>query len=263
MISSQQMARVLRIVEEAEAKVVLVGDPMQLQPIQAGAAFRAITERIGFAELAGVRRQRELWARDASRLFARGKVEEGLDAYAREGRIVEAETRAEIIDRIVVDWTDARRTQLQKSAAGENPGRLRGEELLVLAHTNENVRKLNDSLRKVMIDEGALTGAREFRTERGLREFAAGDRIIFLENARFLEPRARRLGSQYVKNGMLGSVVSTGDKRGESLLTVRLDNGRHVVISEDSYRNVDHGYAATIHKSQGRRSTGPLCWPPA
>jgi hypothetical protein len=35
------------------------------------------------------------------------------------------------------------------------------------------------------------------------------------------------------------------------LLSVRLDNGRDVVISEDSYRNIDHGYAATIHKSQG------------
>ncbi|MGO6986774.1 BID domain-containing protein, partial [Rhizobium leguminosarum] len=92
---------------------------------------------------------------------------------------------------------------------------------------------------------------RSFQTERGGREFAAGDRIIFLENSRFLEPRAPRLGPQYVKNGMLGTVVSTGDKRGDTLLSVRLDNGRDVVISEDSYRNVDHGYAATIHKSQG------------
>ncbi|WP_201026369.1 BID domain-containing protein, partial [Paramesorhizobium deserti] len=50
---------------------------------------------------------------------------------------------------------------------------------------------------------------------------------------------------------MLGTVVSTGGKRGDVLLSVRLDNGRDVVISEDSYRNVDHGYAATIHKSQG------------
>ncbi|MGO6986996.1 AAA family ATPase, partial [Rhizobium leguminosarum] len=62
MVSSQQMARVLKLVEQAGAKVVLVGDAMQLQPIQAGAAFRAITERIGFAELAGVRRQRQQWA---------------------------------------------------------------------------------------------------------------------------------------------------------------------------------------------------------
>ncbi|MDW9708282.1 Ti-type conjugative transfer relaxase TraA, partial [Sinorhizobium meliloti] len=153
--------------------------------------------------------------------------------------------------RIVADWADARRDLLQKSADGEHPGRLRGDELLVLAHTNDDVRKLNASLRNVMIGEGALAGAREFQTARGLREFAAGDRIIFLENARFVEPRARRLGPQYVKNGMLGTVVSTGDRRGDTLLSVRLDSGRDVVISQESYRNVDHGYAATIHKSQG------------
>lgn len=50
---------------------------------------------------------------------------------------------------------------------------------------------------------------------------------------------------------MLGTVVYTGDTHGDPQLSVRLDNGRDVVISEDSYRNVDHGYAATIHKSQG------------
>jgi Ti-type conjugative transfer relaxase TraA len=251
MVSSQQMARVLKIAEDAGAKVVLVGDAMQLQPIQAGAAFRAIVERIGSAELAGVRRQREEWAREASRLFARGKVEEALDAYAREGRIFAAESRADVVERIVADWTDARRDLIRNIADGEQPARLRGDELLVLAHTNDDVKRLNEALRQVMRDDGALTAAREFQTERGVREFAAGDRIMFLENARFLEPRARTLGPQYVKNGMLGTVVSTGDKRSDPLLSVRLDNGRDVVISEDSYRNIDHGYAATIHKSQG------------
>lgn len=251
MVSSQQMARVLKSAEDAGAKVVLVGDAMQLQPIQAGAAFRAISERIGSAELAGVRRQREEWAREASRLFARGKVEEALDAYAREGRIFAAESRADVVARIVADWTDARRDLIRNTADGEQPVRLRGDELLVLAHTNDDVKRLNEALRKVMNGDGALAAGRDFQTERGVREFAAGDRIIFLENARFLEPRAPKLGPQYVKNGMLGTVVSTGDKRGQPLLSVRLDNGRDVVISEDSYRNIDHGYAATIHKSQG------------
>lgn len=251
MVSSQQMGRVLKIAEAAGTKVVLVGDAMQLQPIQAGAAFRAITERIGFAELAGVRRQREEWARDASRLFARGKVEEGLDAYAQHGGIAAAETRAEIVSRIVADWTEARRRAIDTSVAEGKDGRLRGDELLVLAHTNDDVKRLNEALRAVMIGEGALSDRRAFRTERGQREFATGDRIIFLENARFVESRARQRGPQYVKNGMLGTVVSTGDNRGGTLLSVRLDNGRDVVISEDSYTNVDHGYAATIHKSQG------------
>ncbi|MGR9174356.1 Ti-type conjugative transfer relaxase TraA [Rhizobium leguminosarum] len=251
MVSSQQMARVLDIAEQAEVKVVLVGDAMQLQPIQAGAAFRAITERIGFAELAGVRRQRQPWAREASRLFARGETEKGLDAYAQQGHLIEAGTRAETIDRIVADWSQARKQAIQNSTTAGNDDRLRGDELLVLAHTNEDVKRLNEALRSVMVGEGALGENRAFRTERGARAFAAGDRIIFLENARFVEPRAMRLGPQHVKNGMLGTVVSTGDKRGDAVLSVRLDSGRDVVISESSYRNVDHGYAATIHKSQG------------
>ncbi|UXN57733.1 Ti-type conjugative transfer relaxase TraA [Phyllobacterium zundukense] len=251
MVSSQQMARVLKIAEEAQAKVVLVGDAMQLQPIQAGAAFRAITERIGFAELAGVRRQREQWAREASRLFARSEVERGLDVYALHGHLVEAQTRDEIVGRIVADWTDTRRQLLRKSVLEGNSDRLRGDELLVLAHTNDDVKRLNAALRHVMTGEGALGDNRAFQTERGTREFAAGDRIIFLKNARFLERRADHLGPQYVKNGMLGTVVSTSDKRGRTLISVRLDNGRDVIFSEDSYRNVDHGYAATIHKSQG------------
>nr|WP_210323268.1 Ti-type conjugative transfer relaxase TraA [Rhizobium leguminosarum] len=251
MVSSQQMARVLKIAEEAEVKVVLVGDAMQLQPIQAGAAFRAITERIGFAELAGVRRQREAWARDASRLFARGDVEKGLDAYAQQGHLVEAGTREETIDRIVSDWAVARKQAIGRSISEGRDGHLRGDGLLVLAHTNDAVKRLNEALREVMAGEGALSDSRAFRTERGTREFAVGDRIIFLENARFLEPRAKHSGPQYVKNGMLGTVVATGDKRGDPLLSVLLDNGRKVVFSESSYRNVDHGYAATIHKSQG------------
>ncbi|MFA1676616.1 Ti-type conjugative transfer relaxase TraA [Rhizobium mongolense] len=251
MVSSKQMARVLKVVEEAGAKVVLVGDAMQLQPIQAGAAFRAITERIGFAELSGVRRQSEQWARDASRLFARREVEQGLDAYVKRGHLVEAETREEAIGRIVSDWTDARRELLQKSVNEGSRGRLRGDELLVLAHTNVDVKRLNEALRTVMTAEGALGDGHSFQTERGSREFASGDRIIFLKNARFFEPRAEHPDAQYVKNGMLGTVVSTTDKRGRILLSVHLDNGRDVIFSEDSYRNVDHGYAATIHKSQG------------
>ncbi|WP_266064788.1 Ti-type conjugative transfer relaxase TraA [Brucella intermedia] len=249
MVSSEQLARVLKAVESAEAKVVLVGDPMQLQPIQAGATFRAIVERIGFAELIGIRRQKEQWARDASRLFARGKVEEALDAYAQHDRILEVETRDAAIERIVMDWGQAREDYRAKA---DNENRtLNGSELLVLAQTNDDVRKLNEAIRTVMVGQGALNDARTFQTERGSREFAVGDRLIFLENARFFERRAEHLAVQHVKNGMLGTVVRTTSDRGDTLLTVRLDAGREVTFGQDTYRNVDHGYAATIHKSQG------------
>ena len=61
MIGSRQMERLLSHAQAAGAKVVLVGDPEQLQAIEAGAAFRAIAERVGAAEITEVRRQREDW----------------------------------------------------------------------------------------------------------------------------------------------------------------------------------------------------------
>ncbi|SFQ89117.1 AAA domain-containing protein [Halopseudomonas formosensis] len=67
MVGTRQLERVLSHAAEAGAKVVLVGDPQQLQSIEAGAAFRSIHDRHGGVEIHEVRRQREDWQRDATR----------------------------------------------------------------------------------------------------------------------------------------------------------------------------------------------------
>ncbi len=67
MIGSRQMERVLGAAKDAGAKVVLVGDPEQLQAIEAGAAFRSIAERHGAVEITEIRRQHLDWQRDATR----------------------------------------------------------------------------------------------------------------------------------------------------------------------------------------------------
>lgn len=54
MVSSRQLATFIEAADRAGAKVVLVGDPEQLQPINAGAAFRALLERIGYADIATI-----------------------------------------------------------------------------------------------------------------------------------------------------------------------------------------------------------------
>src|SRR3546814_6395946 len=75
------------------------------------------------------------------------------------------------------------------------------------------------------------------KTERGDRPFASGDRIMFLRNERGLE----------VKNGTLGTVEQVNQQG----MTVRTDDGRSVTFDMKDYRDLDHGYAATIHKAQG------------
>jgi ATP-dependent exoDNAse (exonuclease V) alpha subunit len=63
MVGTRQLERVLSHAAEAGTKVVPVGDPQQLQAIEAGAAFRSIYERHGGAEIGEVRRQHEDWQR--------------------------------------------------------------------------------------------------------------------------------------------------------------------------------------------------------
>jgi len=76
-----------------------------------------------------------------------------------------------------------------------------------------------------------------FRAGRGQRTFASGDRIMFLKNER----------SMGVKNGSLGIVQSVTSVR----MAVILDDGRAVAFDIKDYAQIDHGYAATIHKAQG------------
>src|SRR3546814_19646903 len=101
MIGTRQMERVLSEAERAGAKVVLVGDAEQLQAIEAGAAFRALAERHGAAEINEVRRQHEDWQRDATRALATGRTGEAIHAYEQHGLVHAAETpqaaRAELI----------------------------------------------------------------------------------------------------------------------------------------------------------------------
>ena len=160
MIASGQLARVIEQIHAAGAKAVLVGDAMQLQPIQAGAAFRAISERVGYVELEGIRRQRtHEWQRQAALDFARGRTVEALQAYAARGAIRFHDTADAAHKQIVADWADARR---QGS-------------VLILAHANKDVDALNAGVRAARKAMGELAGTEiQFQTSRGPEELRGG-----------------------------------------------------------------------------------------
>ena len=252
MVGSRQLARFVGEAEARGAKIVLVGDHEQLQAIGAGAPFRAITEEIGHAELSEIRRQRVDWQREASVDFATHRTAEGLAAYRDRGSIRFAETGEDARGQIVRDYLAER---------DERPEGTR----VAMAHRRADVRAINDAIRAELQDRGELARVREvdnnlapgdvaqaqegqgregpglaltFQTHDGKRDFATGDRIVFLENNRDLG----------VKNGMLatvdhiepGRIIATLDGRGGS-----------VSVPMGDYQAIDHGYATTIHKNQG------------
>ena len=225
MVSSKQMALFVEAVTKAGAKLILVGDAEQLQPIEAGAAFRAIVDRTGYAELETIYRQKETWMRAASLDLARGKVGEALSAYRAKGKVIGKPVKAEAIETLIADWN-----------RDHDPGK----STLILAHLRRDVRQLNMMARAKLIERGLIEDGHAFRTEDGVRQFAAGDQIVFLKND----------SAFGVKNGMIGKVAEASLGH----VVVRVGEGetsKRVEISERLYRNLDHGYATTIHKSQG------------
>src|SRR5690606_378306 len=104
MVSSRQMALFVNAATTSGAKLVLVGDPDQLQPIEAGAAFRAITDRIGYVELGTIYRQRKEWMRRASIDLSRGRISATLDAFDAAGMVRMEWTREEAALALIEDW---------------------------------------------------------------------------------------------------------------------------------------------------------------
>jgi Ti-type conjugative transfer relaxase TraA len=224
MIGSRQMERVLSQARDAGAKVVMVGDPEQLQAIEAGAAFRSVIERHGAAEITEIRRQREDWQRDATRALATGRTGEALHAYDAHSMVHAADTREQARGELVDGWDRARQAE---------PGKSR----IILTHTNAEVQSLNGEARDRLRASGDLGDDVTVKAERGDRQFATGDRLMFLRNERGMG----------VKNGTLGTIERVSPEG----MAVRLDDGRGVAFDTKDYAHVDHGYAATFHKSQG------------
>ncbi|MET3585888.1 Ti-type conjugative transfer relaxase TraA [Pseudorhizobium tarimense] len=253
MLSSRQLARLITKAEARGAKLVLVGDHEQLQAIGAGSPFRAVVERVGAVELSEIRRQTQTWQREASIALATRRTGEGLAAYADRGGVRFSSTADEARANLVRDY-------LADCEAHPTASRL------ALAHRRVDVHALNNAIRRSLQERGWL-GAKApengngdgkedshgerldpnnaeilYQTNNGKRPFTPGDRIVFLQNDRDLG----------VKNGMLGTVQAVEP----DALTVKLDQSgrkgaRPVSIPVGAYQAFDHGYATTIHKSQG------------
>jgi conjugative relaxase-like TrwC/TraI family protein len=221
MLGSRRLRRIVRHVREANAKLVLVGDPKQLPEIDAGGLFTVLAHRLGCAELTENRRQRQPAEREAAARLRDGKVEEALLRLSRAGRVSTNRNAHELRSRMVDDWHRETRA---------------GSDAVMLALHRSDVADLNRRARARRLAAGELG---ETVLEIGNDQFAIGDRVMTLRNN-------RRLG---VLNGTLGTVIGAD---GNDLVIATDDGERrslplHYVV--EGY--VAHAYAFTIHKAQG------------
>ena len=237
MNDTRLMAGLIRETEKAGAKLLLIGDESQVPPVAAGNPFKTLKQKLGYAELTENRRQRQEWQKKASREIRAGQVKEGLQKYLAAGMIAIAGDRNEAIKETVESWADR-----------FNPDSPNGT--LLTAYKRADVREMNARARESMQERYLFSGPRIETTVRdregnseGKREFQAGDRLYFKKND-------RKMGVMNGETGTLTNIEVSRDGK-ECSFTVKMDKGLEVRFDPRDYAAIDHGYAITIHKSQG------------
>jgi len=233
MNDTRALGRLAAHVEAAGAKLVVIGDDRQLQPIGAGNPFRELI-RIGrenVTELKDNWRQREEWERESLRELRHGDVGVTVVDLMDHGRVHVGED------------AESTRVQLVRDAL---EARGRGESILIEAPTRFESEALHRLFRDALVAAGEL-GADS--VDIGGRDFKPGERVLFRRNPTGPLRRYAVALHRGVRNGTLASVVAGGD--GE--LVVQLDDGttRCVPAGYIAEGHLGGGYATTIHKGQG------------
>jgi conjugative relaxase-like TrwC/TraI family protein len=231
MVDSRAMARLVAHAQEADAKLVLIGDPAQLGEIEAGGLFASIASRTQPVALDEVIRHRHELEREGAKLIREGEGREALAIYQGAERVTVSDDPLARREAMVADWWRSFE---------------RGEDALMIAKRNAEVAELNAMARERMRAEGRL-GAEEIKV--GEARFAAGDQVI----TRINDQRQNIFNRERWR-------VEGVDPASERLWLVGIDTRGRVCVDSDylgSLRErdggpaIEHAYAATTYQAQG------------
>jgi conjugative relaxase-like TrwC/TraI family protein len=235
MLGTHQLLQLLAAADRRDCKVVLVGDPAQLPEIEAGGAFAALTSQPTALHLSGHGRQVAAWEQQALLALRAGNPAAALDAYQQHGHLHLSTDRQELRTRLTADYLTARREQTDPW------------QVAVLAPHRRDVSDLNRLIRQELLAEGVLSRrSMKIATPEGQVDYRKGDQVIVTRNHH----------DRDLLNGTRGT-VRTLRRDG---LVVQLADGRRVVLEKDwlAGGDLEHSYAMTLHKAQGRTITTSL-----
>lgn len=227
MVGTRMLGSLVAHCEDAGARLILLGDAKQIQSIEAGGGFRSLSGRLGEARLREIRRQQEVWRRQAVADLGEGASRKVINAYLERGQLHIGANRQDTLRKLVSKWS-------------EDGGREVPERVLMLASLNDEVTRLN-KLAQIERREAGLLGDRRIFLGNSCHAHE-NDRVQFTR-------RTRRFGG--IENGWAGTVLSADEDAGQ--ISVRLDGGRTVTVALSEYEpgNIRLAYASTVHKAQG------------
>jgi conjugative relaxase-like TrwC/TraI family protein len=249
LLSSRQMLAITKKAAEARSKIVIVGDREQLQALGAGPGLSILAGIAGTTRVDTIVRQREAWMRAAVTDFAKGRAEEGLQAFEERGFLTSTLGEKATVKSIVSAWENTQR-------AASTPS------ILLIAKTNAQVRALNEEVRVRLKRDGQIFGADiqvAAVTPSGHGQqlaFATGDHIRFLV-------RHDRLA---VINGTTATITDidgreTSDPTLQVEIAGRLAKFRLSELADEYGRaRLGHAYSTTIYGSQGLTTDQAFVW---
>ena len=220
MLSTQMMADLVAKAHRADAKVILVGDPKQLPPIEAGGLFASLANRVEIIELTENRRQQDPGDRFVANALRKGFTELAVRRLDANGRITIAHNSDTLRDQMAIDWWELHTA---------------GRDALMGAAHRSDVDDLNGRVHALLEGSGDLG---PIIAEVDNYRYCVGDRVLGLLNRYDLG----------ILNGDVGTVTGASDDH----LHLQFEDGRAVRLPLDYVTDhLRHAYARTVHKTQG------------
>ncbi len=229
MLATEDLAALTAATVAGRAKLVLVGDPAQIGPVErAGGLLPALAARVGAVELTGIRRFAQPWEAHASRALRQGDPAIWT-RYAAHDRIHPAADLETALDAVHARW---------QAAAAD------GVDALMMARARTDVDALNHRARTAALVAGTVHGP--VLAMAGGRDWQAGDILRTRRNDRHLP-----LGHDgHVRNGDRFTVLGPAPSGG--LLVEELaGRGRTTLPATYLAQHATYGWACTIDGAQG------------
>ena len=220
MLGTELMAELVDNAQRSSAKVILVGDPKQLPPIEAGGLFASLAQRIEIVELAENRRQQDPEERFIAAALRKGLTELAVRRLDQHGGVTVAHSTDSLRDQMALDWH-----QLHSDGRNAVIGAVHRSDVADLNSRVHTLLEANNELGPLVAE---VEGQR----------LCVGDKVLGLKNRYDLG----------ILNGDIATVTGADD---HALHVER--GGGHVVRLPLDYvaEHLQLAYARTVHKTQG------------
>ena len=240
MVGAKTFRRIQKHVDAAGGKLVAVGDPKQLEAIEAGGPFAELCEKFGAAAITQIQRQRNAQARTLAESFYNDK-KTGADIVQEmrdKGMLIEDKHQ---IKALAKKYLEDERGLKDK---------------LIVVNTHADGAAVDHYVRRGLKERGVIheravevltLGSGEYQRE---LEVCLGERIRFQKNDR----KDRKTNERRWNNNDIGTVVGFKAARGKRGLTLKIkmdEDGRIEEVDTAAFHRLGYAYARTAHSAQG------------